>query len=109
MFLVHRHTHATEQGAPWFKSFGATDVGDDSESLFNLKRKPYRDLILQTNCTIFDFRCYLFGRQSQILSKLNNPTEICQRAKLFVTSFARTLREYQVSSLPMYSGSDQVI
>ncbi|TPX47396.1 hypothetical protein SeMB42_g03332 [Synchytrium endobioticum] len=92
----------TDQGTPWFKSFGATESGDDSEDVCNLQRKSYRELILQTNCTIFDFRCYLFGRQCQLLIKLNNPTEIGHRAKTFVTTFARTLREYQASLIPYF-------
>ncbi|TPX32716.1 hypothetical protein SmJEL517_g04249 [Synchytrium microbalum] len=96
-------TQMQNQGAAWFKAFGGTDIGDDSEDIFNLKRKPYRDLILQTNCTIFDFRIYLFGRQCQMLVKLNMPTEICQRAKVFISMFSRTLREYQTSLIPHFA------
>ncbi|KAJ3206722.1 hypothetical protein HK099_000469 [Clydaea vesicula] len=86
----------TEQGAPWFQSFGGHDKGDDCEDILNLKRKPYRDLILQNQITIFDFRIYLFGRQVSLLFRSAQPIEICRRAKIFITNFCRNLHEYDV-------------
>ncbi|KKA30064.1 hypothetical protein TD95_003575 [Thielaviopsis punctulata] len=35
-------------------------------------KKPYRDLILANNVSLFDFRCYIFARQVALLSRLGN-------------------------------------
>lgn len=35
-------------------------------------KKPYRDLILSNNVSIFDFRCYIFARQIALLLRLGN-------------------------------------
>ncbi|KAI9785522.1 MAG: hypothetical protein M1839_009263 [Geoglossum umbratile] len=35
-------------------------------------RKPYRDLILSNNISVFDFRCYIFARQLCLLLRLGN-------------------------------------
>ncbi|KAI9849404.1 MAG: hypothetical protein M1838_000147 [Thelocarpon superellum] len=35
-------------------------------------KKPYRDLILSNNISVFDFRCYLFTRQMSLLLRLGN-------------------------------------
>lgn len=35
-------------------------------------KKPYRELILANNVSIFDFRCYLFARQIALLLRLGN-------------------------------------
>ncbi|KAJ1546844.1 hypothetical protein HK096_004628, partial [Nowakowskiella sp. JEL0078] len=94
-----------EQGAPWFQKFGGTDPSDDSDDIFNLKKKPYRELITQNRISIFDFRIYLFSRQCQILLKLFRPVEICQRAKKFITDLARSLHEYQVQLIPFFCES----
>ena len=34
--------------------------------------KPYRDLILANNVSLFDFRCYIFARQTALLLRLAN-------------------------------------
>lgn len=38
----------------------------------SLVKKPYRDLILANNVSIFDFRCYIFARQVALLLRLGN-------------------------------------
>ncbi|KAL2114887.1 hypothetical protein VTJ04DRAFT_10550 [Mycothermus thermophilus] len=35
-------------------------------------KKPYRDLILANNVSLFDFRCYIFARQVALLLRLGN-------------------------------------
>ncbi|KAI9158065.1 Trafficking protein particle complex subunit 10 [Paramyrothecium foliicola] len=35
-------------------------------------KKPYRDMILANNVSIFDFRCYIFARQIALLLRLGN-------------------------------------
>jgi trafficking protein particle complex subunit 10 len=90
-----------EQGAPWFQTFGGLDLKDDSHNILDISGKAYRDMILQNTITIFDFRIYLFARQIQILSRLSGSVNnICQRSKVFISSFCRTLKEYKVQSKP---------
>ncbi|ROV88055.1 hypothetical protein VMCG_10414 [Cytospora schulzeri] len=38
----------------------------------SVMKKPYRDLILANNVSIFDFRCYIFARQIALLLRLGN-------------------------------------
>ncbi|KAH0559500.1 hypothetical protein GP486_003985 [Trichoglossum hirsutum] len=35
-------------------------------------KKPYRELILSNNISVFDFRCYIFARQLSLLLRLGN-------------------------------------
>ncbi|KAK8027682.1 hypothetical protein PG991_004738 [Apiospora marii] len=48
--------------------------GDDTfdEIPINSSKKPYRDLILENNVSVFDFRCYIFARQIALLLRLGN-------------------------------------
>lgn len=94
-----------EQGAAWFKSFGGTEEGDDSQDFLNLKRKPFREMIIQNTTSIFDFRMYLFARQCQLLFRLDRPAELCQRAKLFISSFSMTLTDYKDALFPFFRES----
>lgn len=50
----------------------ASDEGD--EIPLSSTKKRYRDLILSSNISIFDFRCYLFSRQLSLLLRLANAT-----------------------------------
>ncbi|KAJ3063906.1 hypothetical protein HDU98_000341 [Podochytrium sp. JEL0797] len=98
-----------EQGAPWFQSFGGSSPGDDSHDFLDLKRKPYRDMILQNTITIFDFRIYLFARQIELLFKSPSlavgVVEACVRAKKFISLFAMTLHEYSAGLIPFFTES----
>ena len=90
-----------EQGAPWFKKFGGTESGDDNPDVFELTQKNYRDRIIQNSISIYDFRMYLFSRQVSLLNHLQKPIDILIRAKLFVSSFSRTIFDYR-ESLPSF-------
>ncbi|KAJ3179456.1 hypothetical protein HDU85_004866 [Gaertneriomyces sp. JEL0708] len=92
-----------EQGAPWFSKFGGTSEGDDSGNLLDTSRKPYRSMIMQNTISIFDFRVYLFARQCQLLLRMRYPVDVCKRAKLFITQFARTIEENKVSLIPHFN------
>ena len=94
-----------EQGAPWFKTFGGLQPGDDCADVLHLDRKPYRDLIIQNSISIFDFRVYLFGRQCILLLLQKLPDVLLKRAHAFATSFSKTLLEYQVSLFPLFRES----
>ncbi|KAI9034358.1 hypothetical protein DFJ74DRAFT_649156 [Hyaloraphidium curvatum] len=91
-----------EQGAPWFRTFGGTDMGDDSADILDVSRKPYRDMIAQNRTSIFDLRIYLFARQMQLLFHLKLLVNICLKAKAFITAFSRTLTSYEVALVPCF-------
>ncbi|KAH6578982.1 hypothetical protein BASA61_010562 [Batrachochytrium salamandrivorans] len=95
----------TEQGAPWFHKFGGVEPGDDFSDVLNLNRKPYRNMIIQNQITIFDFREYLFSRQCRLILLLQSAADVCHRTKVFAVSFAGTLREYEVSLVPNFRES----
>ncbi|KAI5782945.1 hypothetical protein FPQ18DRAFT_359351 [Pyronema domesticum] len=42
----------------------------DEENPIGSEKKPYRELILSNEISIFDFRCYLFARQATLLLRL---------------------------------------
>ncbi|KAM3422809.1 Trafficking protein particle complex II-specific subunit 130-like protein [Cercospora zeina] len=91
----------------------------DAELLFS---KDYRDGILRSSISVFDFMCYIFHRQKALLLRLANAqharleqnvkeggedlvltAEVCWRASSFIHMAARALRQDQargkVSSL----------
>ncbi|KAF3921036.1 hypothetical protein AA313_de0201879 [Arthrobotrys entomopaga] len=41
-----------------------------NESILSSSRKPYRELILSNNISVFDFLCYCFARQASLLLRL---------------------------------------
>ena len=94
---------------------GQEEEGEDGDgNLIDADRKPYRDLILSNDISIFDFRCYLFSRQATLLLRLGRRcwepgalepvsgevegddltrlAEVCMRTIEFVTSVSRVLR-----------------
>lgn len=49
------------------------DAADEADEIpLIATKKRYRDLILSSNISIFDFRCYLFARQLSLLLRLAN-------------------------------------
>ena len=84
-------------------------------------RKAYRELILANNISVFDFKCYLFARQKDILLRMGIPhsseiasiqhdskrrgqapienedlpslSELCRRTSTFIPEISRVLRE----------------
>ncbi|CAI2180057.1 6002_t:CDS:2 [Funneliformis geosporum] len=86
-----------DRALAWFGSFGATDPNDDSDNILDIKKKQYRDLIMQNTTSEFDFRCYLFARQCQLLGRLHRPVDICRRAQFFISTFCRAIKEHQAN------------
>ncbi|KAH6574773.1 hypothetical protein BASA62_002304 [Batrachochytrium salamandrivorans] len=76
-----------------------------SNSESRMPRKPYRNMIIQNQITIFDFREYLFSRQCRLILLLQSAADVCHRTKVFAVSFAGTLREYEVSLVPNFRES----
>ncbi|TGJ79819.1 hypothetical protein E0Z10_g8937 [Xylaria hypoxylon] len=51
----------------------ATQSRDSYDDIpISANKKPYRDLIVANNVSIFDFRCYIFARQIALLLRLGN-------------------------------------
>lgn len=92
---------------------------DPQQFPLDARKKPYRDMILANNISIFDFRAYIFSRQMLLLLKaagapflrqksstdhqttgprirqtedLTLLAEVCERASEFISTGARTLR-----------------
>lgn len=86
-----------EQGAPWFRKFGATGVNDDIPNVFSGDDQKTRASMVDSTITIFDFRMYLFHRQCMLLDNMRYPLEILKRTLVFTPIFARTLSDYQQS------------
>lgn len=73
-------------------------AGSDHKDTFgdiaiSAAKKPYRDLILANNVSVFDFRCYIFARQLALLLRLGNAWST--REELLTK-----LKEQQESVLP---------
>jgi len=76
----------------WFNRTGGTAPGDDSANVLNLSHKDYRKLILANDISLFDFRVYLFARQVFLLTSMGRYADICSRARDYIATLARTLR-----------------
>ncbi|KAI8982642.1 Cullin family-domain-containing protein [Pilobolus umbonatus] len=84
-----------DKALAWFGHFGGTDPEDDSGNILDFKRKNYRDLITKNIISVFDFRSYLFARQSRMLLKLQRVVEVATRAQMFITNFIPSIGENQ--------------
>lgn len=91
------HRSLTENNFAWFGKMGGQSPGDDSAPLLSTTKKPYREMIMANTISVFDFRCYLFARQCALLGRMGKIAEVARRGGFFVSSFARTLRECDVS------------
>ncbi|KAI1110530.1 trafficking protein particle complex subunit 10 [Nemania sp. NC0429] len=54
------------------QSAGAQPADSYDDIPISANKKPYRDLIVANNVSIFDFRCYIFARQIALLLRLGN-------------------------------------
>lgn len=69
-----------ESGAMEFEDEEHVDLQSTAPTLvepfddipISVVKKPYRELILANNVSIFDFRCYIFARQITLLLRLGN-------------------------------------
>lgn len=86
-----------DQTIPWFSRLGGNDVGDDSLSILSSDAKDYRQLIIQNNISIFDFRIYLFCRQATLVCALGRVVDLAKRARPFIYNMAKLLRSHGVS------------
>jgi hypothetical protein len=82
-----------------FPSFGGDSVGDDSGSLLDFGKKPYRSMLLSRELNEFDFRQYLFSRQAHLLFLLSNPAPVLSRGLKFISAFEEALKQAKCKTL----------
>ncbi|KAI5367908.1 hypothetical protein Slin15195_G030420 [Septoria linicola] len=99
------------ESTPSGVSNGLVNEKHDAQLLFT---KDYRDQILRSNISVFDFMCYIFHRQKALILRLANAqsarledagreggedlvltAEVCWRASNFIHVAARALRQDQ--------------
>ncbi|KAI8320213.1 hypothetical protein GQ54DRAFT_263960, partial [Martensiomyces pterosporus] len=76
----------------WFTQFGGGEPGDDFTDLLDMRKKPYRQQMVDNTITMFDFRVYLFGRQCELLIELERYEEFVERAQRFIATFSKAMR-----------------
>jgi hypothetical protein len=85
-----------DKNMSWFGVLITPSPQDASAPLLSLSKKPYRDLILANNISVFDFRIYILARQCEILAEMGRVNDICSKAAGFLEAFGRRLREAEV-------------
>lgn len=80
----------------WFGTLISPGPTDDSAALLSITKKPYRDLIIANNISVFDFRNYLLARQCHLLASLGRLNEVYRKVGAFLGAFGRRLREMEV-------------
>lgn len=91
-----------EKNLSWFGSLITPHQTDDTSPLLSYAKKPYRDLILANNISVFDLRIYLLARCCGLLAVLGKINDAAQKAKTFLVSFSRQLRGIQVREANSY-------
>jgi len=89
---------SSEKSMSWFGALITHHSQDDAASLLNTNKKPYKDLILANNISVFDFSIYLLGRRCQLMARLGKITEITSQVGYFIGSFSHRLREVEVGA-----------
>lgn len=96
------------------EKFGGNESGDEKATILDTTKKPYRQLIHQNSITEFDFRQYLFARQSkvsffecsfrsllQLLCAQSRPIRVAKAAIAHIQRLSKDL-EKNKQSLPLY-------
>ncbi|KDN44254.1 hypothetical protein K437DRAFT_236633, partial [Tilletiaria anomala UBC 951] len=65
---------------PYFQHLGGLSAGDDSSSVLDASRKPYRELLQRGEISLFDCRCYIFARQASLLSRMSTAAPVAHVA-----------------------------
>ena len=68
--ICHALKPSQRQGT--FSDNSPMKSSDLGSSTFDTERKPFRNLILENNISVFDFQCYIFARQIALLLRLAN-------------------------------------
>ena len=95
--LEETFTHVLkEKNLSWFGCLINPHPLDVSSPLLSNTKKPYRDLILANNISVFDLCVYLLARRCELLARQGRVSEAARKAKTFLIVFARQLREIDV-------------
>ncbi|XP_057964025.1 trafficking protein particle complex II-specific subunit 130 homolog [Malania oleifera] len=73
------------------RDFGGVEHVDDQAALLNPGKKPLTQIVQDDSFREFEFRQYLFARQSKLLFQLNRPFEVASRGYSFIISFSKAL------------------
>ena len=78
--LLH-HTEELGQFLSEIQAGGKEPVLLQENALFfprpiDAARKSYREMILSSNISVFDFKCYIFSRQMDLLLRMGNPQKL---------------------------------
>lgn len=74
-----------------FQGHGGFNTQDLTTSIFDVARKPYRELIMENKISTFDFRIYLFSRQADIMVHNRQFADLFSRGLRFVSSISQAL------------------
>lgn len=88
-----------DRNLAFFSSVGGNSPGDDSAPLLDVSKKPYRDLILRNEISLFDFRCYVFAKRANLMGKLGRVAQVMNEAPAFLAGVAHML---EGESLPRH-------
>lgn len=78
-----------------FKGSGGLMAEDLSETIFDEKRKPYQDLILKNEITLYDFCVYLFSRQMSLLICMNRIDQLLFRGLKFISAMSQSFEVHR--------------
>lgn len=88
-----------------FENISSSDNNCTADSVSVLSysnNKPYRDLIFQNKISLFDFKHYLFSRQTKLLFLLQRPFDVATKAINFITSISIIIKKNPESFKPLF-------
>jgi hypothetical protein len=74
------------------------ESGSDKSSVLDVTAKDYRKLIFENAISEFDFRKYVFARQSELRFMLHRPWDVASTAVLFIQMLSRDLKRKKLAS-----------
>ena len=78
-----------------------TQVHDLGASILDTDRRPFRNLILESNISVFDFQCYVYARQMILLLRLANV--LVQKSALIKDTASNGSTEISTTNSPLPS------
>ncbi|TFK27359.1 hypothetical protein FA15DRAFT_666419 [Coprinopsis marcescibilis] len=90
-----------ERNMSWFGALINPADGDDSAPLLSPSKKPYRELILANNISIFDLRVYILSRQCRLIAKAGQVDRVPRKVGAFLGSMSKSLAQV-LETLPRF-------
>ncbi|KAF2071827.1 hypothetical protein CYY_006864 [Polysphondylium violaceum] len=85
-----------------FENISGGNCLENTSVLTYSNNKPYRDLIFQNKISLFDFKHYLFSRQTKLLFLLQRPFDVATKAINFITSISIIIKKNPESFKPLF-------